>query len=215
MNMRRLRNLRRCNNYPTLIPEDVAQHSYYVTLLAKAFFDEANSFAVNKMEFTTLMNKCLLHDMEEAFVSDIPYPIKHASKKFHDELNDIIDSGMSSMIHSGDTNTTISLWEGDRKRCKDGIEGSVVALCDMLELAIYCYEEVKLGNTACKTILNNCRIYLPTLFNTVTQGLFDNPLSELIEYDLVNVYFPSFYEIYLMVFDDTFSTGIDEVFELT
>ena len=85
MNIRRLRHIKRCNNFPTLNPTDVAQHSYFTTMLAMLFVDELveNSEEKVPIDKETVLRKCLLHDFEEAFTSDIPYPVKHMNFFIH------------------------------------------------------------------------------------------------------------------------------------
>lgn len=216
MNMRRLRHLKRCNTTPVIMPEDVAQHSYYVTLLAKLWYDEVNNLASKKLNYGLLLEKCLLHDMEEVFVSDIPYNVKHSSHEFHDTLEEVINTGMSKVIDDYPIEHFSFIarrrWEDIRRTCKDGLEGKVVALCDMLELAIYCYEEVKMGNYNCKHMLSNCREYLPALLNEVTMEMLETSYEG---YYKDNYSFPQFYELYLMVFDDTFSSDVDCIYDFS
>lgn len=211
MNMRRLRHLKRCNNYPTIMNEDVAQHSYYVTLLAKLFYDEANSLGV-ELDLGLLLSKCLVHDMEESFVSDIPYPIKHANDNFHDDLEKVVDKGMSLMIGE-DLDTKI--WDVERKSCKTGVEGSIVALCDMLELAIFCYEECRLGNTYCSGLLDNCRKYLPSLFEKAVKSVFENLIDQSRNIDEFGKdYLSSFYDLYSMVMKKDLKSSIGEMIDI-
>ena len=95
MNYRRLKDIKRCNNFPVVNQEDVAQHSFYVTLLAMALADEYNTWAgdinmgyhpfdvehqymIAKTEI--VIRKALTHDLEESFTSDIPWNIKLQQK---------------------------------------------------------------------------------------------------------------------------------------
>ena len=166
MNFRRMRNIKRCNMFPTLVPTDVAQHSYYVTMLAMLFNDEMKKFQiicpnepVPQLDVSTLLRKSILHDTEEVFISDIPYNIKHYSNELHSELENLTNVEMKNIMQD----YVMSNWNDYRDQCKSGTEGAVVALCDMLELAIYAYEEVSMGNTCMKVMLSNCNKYLDDL----------------------------------------------------
>jgi 5'-deoxynucleotidase YfbR-like HD superfamily hydrolase len=166
MNFRRMRNIKRCNMFPTLMPTDVAQHSYYVTMLAMLFNDEMKKFQIicpnepaPQLDVSTLLRKAILHDTEEVFISDIPYNIKHHSDELHNELENITNVEMKNIMQD----YVMTAWNGYREQCKTGTEGAVVALCDMLELAIYSYEEVSMGNTSMKVMLGNCNKYLDEL----------------------------------------------------
>ena len=55
MNLRRLKDIKRCNNFPVVNQEDVAQHSFYVTLLAMFIANEYNAWAFeNNMKYHPL-----------------------------------------------------------------------------------------------------------------------------------------------------------------
>ena len=166
MNFRRMRNIKRCNMFPTLVPTDVAQHSYYVAMLAMLFNDEIKTFQIiypnepaPQLDVSVLLRKSILHDTEEVFISDIPYNIKHHSNELHNELENITNVEMKNIMQG----YVMSNWNDYRDQCKVGTEGAVVALCDMLELAIYAYEEVSMGNTSMKVMLSNCNKYLDDL----------------------------------------------------
>lgn len=168
MNYRRMRQIRRCNTFPTVNPIDVAQHSYYVTMLAMALSDEYNTWAEEyNLEFHPLdfdnnyelvntekvLRKALLHDTEESITSDIPWNIKH----MNDDINFALTKAIDERIDKAYEGTkTMEMYHQLGKACKDGLEGQVVNIADMLELAIYCWEEVVMGNHYLKSMLNKC-----------------------------------------------------------
>lgn len=168
MNYRRLRHTKRCNTIPTLQPIDVSQHSYYVAMLAMAISDEYNTYADNfnldfhpidfdnRMELLNtekVLRKALTHDIEEAFTSDIPWNIKHMDEETHSFFSKVINKRIDAAYEG---TSTMKLYQKLGKECKDGLEGEVVNLADMTELAIYCWEEVSVGNTQIKPMLNKC-----------------------------------------------------------
>ena len=175
MNFRRMRHIKRCNTYPTSNPTDVAQHSYFVTMLAMLFADEyeSNRMKLEKpdcwvtIDTEKLLRKAMLHDIEEVFISDIPYTVKHASDSLHNELEKVTNATMTDVMESA----VMRRWEAYREYCKTGVEGSIVAFCDMLELAIYSYEEMITGNSYMSELLNNCNDYLDDLLKNVINSL--------------------------------------------
>lgn len=176
MNYRRMRHIRRCNNFPTLQQEDVAQHSYYTAMLAMLFKDECDAYGENQLDIGLLLRKCLLHDTEEAFTADIPYPVKHADEVVHTRLESVINCQMMNLTSDA---SVAMIWEIVRQECKSGIEGSVVAFCDMLELALYSYEEVSLGNRAMVVMLDNCNKYLEELAYGALRAVFPDKQEHL------------------------------------
>lgn len=175
MNLRRMKNIKRANNYPVINRTDVAQHSYYVAMLAMLLKDEYDYYLNNSgfrnvvVDTEVLLRKCLLHDFEESFTSDIPYTTKHSSDKLHREFESAISNRMNTILSGSDTG---KFWDDIRCNSKDNSpEGKIVSLCDMLELAIYCYEEITIGNRNIIPLLNNCITLLESLEEDVVYSL--------------------------------------------
>ena len=195
MNYRRMRHIRRCNNFPTLQQEDVAQHSYYTTMLAMLFKDECDKYnPENSLNGEMLLRKCLLHDTEEAFTSDIPYPIKHCDEVVHSRLEDAVNHKMMDL---SEQSQVLINWEIYRQECKSGIEGKVVAFCDMLELALYSYEELTLGNRSMTVMLDNCNEYLEDLAYEALNAVFPEEKCHL------QTFVPTIWELFSLVQRDS------------
>lgn len=158
-NYRRLRNVRRANNLPTLQTEDVAQHSFYVAILATALAEDYNqgvaqhnaNFHPLDMENTLdtvdvaeVTKRALFHDMEEAFTSDIPWNVKHHSEKTRLAIQKCVEAKLDVVFH--DTNGPVCSHQALILRAKDGLPGKFVSIADNLEGAWYCYDELMMGN---------------------------------------------------------------------
>lgn len=181
LNYRRLENIRRCNNIPTINTVDVAQHSFYTALLAVTLASDYNVWATkNNLQYHPLdfdnhvptisedkaMKKALFHDLEEAFTSDIPWNIKHHSKKAHEAISEVIQDKLDKLYEG--CSPVILEHKEHIKNCKDNtIEGELVNLVDSLECAWYCYQEVSMGNK-----------YLGNMLNKCVKLINDMPLSE-------------------------------------
>ena len=168
INYRRLKSIKRCNTLPALQPTDVAQHSYYVALLSMAFADEYNTWAEeynldfhpqdfdNRYELINvevLLRKALLHEVEESFISDIPWNVKHMGTEFNDNFTNGIAEYLDKKYEDS---KTMKMYQSLNKSSKKGIEGELVNLADMVELAWYCWEEVKFGNQFFTNLLEKC-----------------------------------------------------------
>lgn len=167
MNSRRMRHIKRCNNFPCLMPEDVAQHSYFVALLSKVFAEEYNDYCsilekdMYKADIGGVLSKAICHDWDEAFTSDIPYVVKHMNPEVHQSLGKGLKERIDSVM-KGCSRSILNLYNYCMM-CKDGTAGAIVGICDMLELAIYCYEECTMNNIALEPILKNCIYYLDNM----------------------------------------------------
>lgn len=168
MNYRRLKDIKRCNNFPVVNQEDVAQHSFYVTLLAMALADEYNTWAgdinmgyhpfdvehqymIAKTEI--VIRKALTHDLEESFTSDIPWNIKHMSEEVHEVITEAINQRIDKAYENS---RTMELYHDIGSKCKDGFEGRFVEIADMLELGVYCWEEKAKGNHFLQPMIDKC-----------------------------------------------------------
>ena len=174
MNHRRLRHLNRCNNFARNVGEDVAQHSYFVSLLSMMIGDELNlndDFVENHRDVNVelIMRKALLHDTEEAITSDVPYNVKNHSSAFKSKLNSVLTE-ISKAYYEGASDSLLE-YHKIGADCKEGLEGQVVDIADMLELALYCFEEVNTGNAFMKGLMDRA-MYLVT-----TKPLY--PYSEI------------------------------------
>ena len=100
-----------------------------------------------------LLRKALLHDVEEAFTSDIPWHVKHMSAEF----NNTFTKGINEFLDKKyEYSKTMKMYQSLSKASKKGIEGELVNLADMVELAWYCFEEVKFGNQFFIYLLEKC-----------------------------------------------------------
>lgn len=186
MNYRRLRNIKRCNNFFVNHPEDVAQHSYYTAIIAFTLTGEYNKLArehnknfhplddENTWEYIsreTVLLKSLFHDVEEAFTSDIPWNVKHHDFKIHDEIQRCIREKLDKEFKESNLQLHKILMESS----KVNIVGEMVQLSDSLEGAWYCYDELQTGNV---TLLGLLKKYLELIGdNSIHKVLYpDSPL---------------------------------------
>lgn len=158
-NYRRLKFTRRFNNLPTLQTEDVAQHSFFTTILAMTMAEEYNlsvqkhnlevhpydvENAWDEVDVNLVMRQALLHDIEEAFTSDIPWNVKHHDDDTHRTILDATRSKMESIYQ--DCTKVMRDQMMVNFTAKFGLEGKFVAIADMMECAWNCHQEEQLGN---------------------------------------------------------------------
>lgn len=144
INLRRLKEVGRCNNFFTLKKEDDAQHSYYVAIISELIAEDYNS-NVNedelKFNIGVLLKKALFHDIEESFIGDIPHNIKHSDKQTGELIDKAVNKKIDEVIED-------DLIKERNKTAKQGFEGQLIDLVDMLELAFYSLEEIVKGNNS-------------------------------------------------------------------
>lgn len=153
LNHRRLRHIKRCNNFPTVTPINVAAHSFFVAEMAMIIADEVNE-RKPQVSVEEVMRKALCHDLAEAYTGDIPWNIKHSSPFVHEAITKASNTRLAGAF-AGCTEALMNT-EDAAKQCKDGLAGAIVNLADMMELGLFCYEEVMAGNTFMYSMLHKC-----------------------------------------------------------
>ena len=192
-NYRRLKFIRRFNNFPTLNTEDVAQHSYFTTILAMTMADEYNVFIresnkkvadhnltvhpydvesaqnpQDEVNVGLVMRYALFHDIEEAFTSDIPWNVKHHNSAVNTLITGVAQSKLQNIYENC---SEVFRYQMQAKLdAKNGLEGKFVAIADMLECAWNCYQENQMGNP-----------YLDNLKNKALDVISSNPFSKTLE----------------------------------
>ena len=129
--------------FPVVRPETVASHSCFVGMLCSVIGREYNSTYGDTIDMGILLEKALFHDSEEAYTSDIPWNVKHFNEEVHNCIESMISSRLDNIFK--DCSFMSDLHEVIVE-CKSGLEGAIVNLCDMIELGLYCYDELNMGN---------------------------------------------------------------------
>jgi len=173
--MRRMRAITRCGCYHLIKPQSIAEHSHGVALLSMLIADEIaerEDGVAGDINVHKLQRKALLHDFHEVYTDDIPWHMKHRhgmsakersvgktwARKFWSSLNPLIP-GASELY-------------GDCADSKNGgsMEGKIVALADMLELALYLWDELLMGNTTVFVLFGDATEYAARLNNDTVQS---------------------------------------------
>lgn len=122
MYVRRL-NFERCNRY-----ENVAEHSFYVGIMA---YQLAYAVGLDEIEARYCLKMGLMHDLPEAVTGDIPFLTRRT-------LGKAVCAGID---HLGEQEIGIDLGT-DRQTLE------IVQVADALEFALYLKEELQSGNHA-------------------------------------------------------------------
>lgn len=169
--VRRLSNLKRCSLFPVVIQQNVAEHSFYVSVLCLFVSEELKRKGI-KLDEAKLLKYSLLHDIDEAITGDIPY---HVKKELNPTLSEYVSRTLQEEFNGID-------YEID----KESLEYKIVKLCDYVELYLYCCEEKLRGNSALDYVAENCRTIV-TSINTeiqsyLTEKIMSCSLSDLFDY---------------------------------
>lgn len=132
----KLRFIIRYATAPRSSRESVAEHSYYVAVYVLKLAE------YYKFDVTAALSLALMHDYPEAYISDVPHPIKAQNPnlaKALDEaeakvLNEHLSSKMAELLNK--FNNSI------------GPEALVCVLADVMSVVSYAKYELELGNSS-------------------------------------------------------------------
>jgi len=128
-----LKNITRYNSRKRLVNESVAEHSFYVAIIALELAEKAK---LTKEQTFECLIKALLHDMPEIELNDITHDVKEALglrpmlKKYEDDFYRKEYPNYANLMIDN----------------KDKIVDNIVELADVLSVYQYTTNEIELGN---------------------------------------------------------------------
>jgi 5'-deoxynucleotidase len=147
----RLRNVVRYSGRATIRPETVAEHSYFVAVIAGAIAREYMWLSNKRLDLTKVYEMSLVHDIEEVTFGDIPSPAKVA----HPELLEAYEGAVASSTEAKLKKSKGRAYEHFYNRSME--EGSkefkIMKLADVLQRIQYTYDEYMLGNRRMRHVL--------------------------------------------------------------
>ena len=147
-------------------PESLAIHIYETMMLGYMIID--NILAVEPTESIDkhlYLEKALHHDMEESMTGDVARPLKYHNSSVRRELNKVASEVARSLYKEYFLDPeTFFLWD----EAKDGNEGLVLKIADMLTVVNKAIKEVKfLGNMYCLKVVYEVQYYISELLSTL------------------------------------------------
>lgn len=121
--IRKAGGVKRFHTVPTIGNQTVAEHSYNLCMLLLEVTEGKCS--------TNLLKAALYHDIPEIATGDIPATTKWSSVELHGALLELEEVFINE--HKLDVPLTLE-------------EMFLLKFCDMLELVLYCLDQLKLGN---------------------------------------------------------------------
>ncbi len=149
----RLRYVDRFSTCRTVRAENVAEHSFYVCLYALFVARWVNStdprslYSVKKVDIGKILERSVMHDLDEAVTGDMPRSFKHSDERLlkvieehgalrlNDLLAEILDWNRIAEFHD--------MWSLAKDESN---EGRILAFADFLSVLSYIYEESKTAN---------------------------------------------------------------------
>lgn len=132
----RLRFIIRYATAPRSSKESVAEHSYFVAVYVLKLAQYYN------FDVSSALSLALMHDYAEAYISDVPHPIKAQNPELAKALEIAEDKVLRD--HLSDKMADLV----DKFNNKNGPEALVCALADAISVVSYSKYELELGNSS-------------------------------------------------------------------
>jgi 5'-deoxynucleotidase YfbR-like HD superfamily hydrolase len=160
-----MRKVMRYNSRALISPEDVSQHSWYISYICLTIHCwMVNEGNCPKIDLGVLLTRALVHDMDEMLVGDVPRPLKYWSE----ETRKAIDQASIAIFNEYAQKYLDKFIIESVEKCKDGPEGEIVALADLMCVIGYCAEEVQMGNSTMRVIFEELSDHFRVLENKIT-----------------------------------------------
>ena len=159
----KLRGIDRCSNTSHILPYSVAEHSFYLALYAMVFahmenerIEEEGGIDDSLYNIELVLQKALVHDLEESITGDILFPLHNNYPEFKDKLdfirNRCVEAEVFQELSLYTREKFIQAWKSAKD---DSKEGQLVACMDKFEILIYAISEIQLGNVEFYQIYSN------------------------------------------------------------
>jgi len=125
--------------------ENLAEHSYHVSVLAHALAIISRDVFGNEINPDRAATAALYHDMPEILTGDLPTPIKYYGADIRTAYKKIEKEAMMKLLGTLDENLRGSIT--DAALCEDERLSLIVKAADKLDAYIKCREEINAGNS--------------------------------------------------------------------
>ena len=141
--------------------ENVAEHSYYVTLLADLFARDITEQYSVSLDRLKILQMALYHDTEEAYTGDLITPVKNKSQELKKEWDKMCLMMMKEGLnhdfpgHSHIIQHISNIHEKYEEGKNSLLENQIVKFADGVQSIVYLLREIGFGNKHVYPILRN------------------------------------------------------------
>jgi 5'-deoxynucleotidase YfbR-like HD superfamily hydrolase len=174
---RRASHVYRYSSRPTLRRENVAEHSFYAAYYSLIIAKWLSSSGV-KVSFDLLLERAILHDIDEALTGDFLRSVKYGDLRIKDGL-DALSKKFLAKIEKDLGVSLLKSWE----TAKDAqLEGQILFLADLLCVVAYIWEEFHAGNRHLRQVFTEVKQYFEDMSEGRASGvsIHHSPLNKIV-----------------------------------
>lgn len=163
--------------------ENLAVHVAETSMMSYIIGNELKSLGQD-LNIGLLLEKCLVHDIDETITGDIVRNLKYATPEIHEGIEQVASSAVRKISDSiKGADNLVETW----KDSKSGVEGLVLKLVDMLCVVRKAMTEVELyNNLSALKIISELKNHLVKLSSVVMSNEYLTTESADYLLDLIN-----------------------------
>ncbi|MDP5274423.1 5'-deoxynucleotidase [Chengkuizengella axinellae] len=183
--MYRLRYIKRWSLMRNVVDENVAEHSYHVSLITHILCSIANEVFNKPIHTERAVSLALFHDATEVFTGDIPTPVKHHNNQILNSFREIEELASDHLMNT--VPDVLKMQYETLIQNKDDDELiQYVKAADDLDAYIKCISELSAGNKEFATAKKDIELSLQNMnmpeidyFLSYLAPSFEKTLDEL------------------------------------
>ena len=144
-NLYRLRYIERWSLMRNVMKENVAEHSFHVSLLTHSLCTIANEVFDKKVNTEKAVTQSLFHDVTEVFTGDIPTPVKHHNRDILKNFRDIEELAAEKLTNQAPA-TLKEAYRSVISNQHDEELAQYIKAADLLDAYLKCVSELSAGN---------------------------------------------------------------------
>jgi 5'-deoxynucleotidase len=128
------------------VPENVAEHSYYVAVLTHALCEIGRTVYGHEVDSGAAVTAALFHDVEEVMTGDIPTPVKHYNQRLLRSLREMETEAAERLLDMAPEELRLVYTPLVRRLADDTPVAPYVKAADKLAAYLKCQSELAAGN---------------------------------------------------------------------
>lgn len=142
--------------------ESLAEHITDVSVMSYLIAKTIQSNFTDDIDLGKLLEKCLLHDIDEVITGDVPRNTKYATDSVHDNLDQVASNAVDLIEKYVGIRGICEVWDF----AKEGKEGAILKIVDMLCVVKKSITEIELrGNLSFLKVVTELETHLTTMLS--------------------------------------------------
>ena len=153
-------------------PETLGQHITDMSMMCYLIANKLKSFG-EEINVGLLLEKCLIHDIDEISTGDLPRNTKYAIPELKYYMDVVAKKAVEGYADTYHMDDLVERWEN----AKEGKEGAIVKICDMLCVARKAVIEIEIeGNKAALRVTKELVRHIDDMNASIDyESIFDVP----------------------------------------